>query len=141
MYRALALTLGDHRLAGEAVDEAMARAWDRWAQVGGYDRPAAWVYRVALNWARSWRRKFHRLVVTAEPATLDSHTIDELPDVDLDRLLGALNHRDRELVVMRYFLQFTLTEIARLDGTPVGTVKSRLHRAVAQLRAESKELR
>lgn len=140
LYRGLALTLGDYRLAGEAVDEAMARAWDRWGQVGGYDRPAAWVYRVALNWARSRRRKLRRLVV-AEPATLDGATVDDLPDVDVSGLLDGLGHRDRELVVLRYFLQFTPTEIAGLQGTPVGTVKSRLHRALSRLRADVEELR
>ncbi len=140
MYRALALTLGDYRLASEAVDEAMARAWDRWSQVGRYERPAAWVYRVALNWAHSWRRKFRRVVV-AEPASLDGAAMDDVPDVDVSRMLSGLGHRDRELVVLRYFLQFTPTEIARLHSTPVGTVKSRLHRALAQLRSETQELR
>src|SRR6187551_2806104 len=53
LYRALAVTLGDHHVAREAVDEAMVRACVRWRTVGGYDRPGGWVYRVGLNWARS----------------------------------------------------------------------------------------
>lgn len=118
----------------------MARAWSRWSQVGGFDRPSAWVYRVALNWARSWHRKMRRRVLT-DPAGVDQSTVDDLPDVDVIALLDGLTPRDRELVVLRYFLQFTPTEIANLNGTAVGTVKSRLHRALARLRADVKELR
>lgn len=50
--RGLSATLGDRELAAEATDEAMARAYERWAKVRAYDFPAGWVYRVALNWAR-----------------------------------------------------------------------------------------
>jgi RNA polymerase sigma-70 factor (ECF subfamily) len=60
LYRALAVTLGDHHVGREAVDEAMARACARWRIVGGYDQPGGWVYRVALNWARSRWRKVRR---------------------------------------------------------------------------------
>lgn len=140
VYRALALTLGDHRVAAEAVDEAMTRAWDRWAQVAGYDRPGAWVYRVALNWARSWHRQMRRRVLVG-PAVLDRGVDDQQPDVDVLGLLDGLSPRDRELVVLRYYLQFTPNEIAGLQGTAVGTVKSRLHRALARLEAQAKELR
>lgn len=140
LYRGLALALGDHRLAGEAVDEAMTRAWDRWSQVSGYDRPAGWVYRVALNWARSWHRKMRRRVL-ADPERLDGASVDTVPDVDVAGLLDGLGAQDRELVVLRYFLQFTPTEIAELQGRPVGTVKSRLHRALAGLRAKVEDPR
>src|SRR5687767_14795847 len=55
--RALAVSLGDAHIAGEAVDEAMTRALARWDQVSLLDSPAAWVYRVGLNWSISrWRR-------------------------------------------------------------------------------------
>lgn len=60
LYEAMAVTLGDHHVGREAVDEAMARACARWRTVGGYDRPGGWVYRVALNWARSRWRKVRR---------------------------------------------------------------------------------
>ena len=53
---ALALTLRDDLLASDATAEAMARAFQRWDDVGRYANPAGWVYRVGLNWARSRRR-------------------------------------------------------------------------------------
>jgi hypothetical protein len=55
--RALSYTLGDVDLGREATDEAMARAYARWAKIADYDSPAGWVYRVGLNWAYSTRRR------------------------------------------------------------------------------------
>lgn len=60
VYRALAVTLRRDDLAQEAADEAMARAYARWATVRGLDNPAGWVFRVGLNWATSWWRKLRR---------------------------------------------------------------------------------
>ena len=57
---ALALTLRDDPLASDATAEAMARAYQRWDDVGRYANPAGWVYRVGLNGARSRRRKLMR---------------------------------------------------------------------------------
>lgn len=51
------LAVGDTALASEAVDEAMPLAPERWSKVGHYDRPAGWVFRVAINWATSRHRK------------------------------------------------------------------------------------
>lgn len=60
VFRALAASLGDAELAREAVDEAMTRAFQRWSTVSTYANAPGWVYRVALNWARSRLRKQKR---------------------------------------------------------------------------------
>ena len=56
MARALGLALRDSALGAEAADEAFARACQRWGQVSSYANPQGWIFRVALNWARSWLR-------------------------------------------------------------------------------------
>lgn len=134
LYRAVALTVGDAGLAAEAVDEAMARAFERWERVGGYQQPAGWVYRVAVNWARSWRRKLARRP-TRPRETLDGAQWDPVGEVELAQELAGLDRKHRQVVVARYYLQLTPTEIAELLALPVGTVKSRLHRALDTLRA------
>lgn len=133
LYRALALTVGDPGLAAEAVDEAMARAWERWDRIAGYEAPAGWVYRVALNWATSRRRKL-MLRPTRFAHELDRPVPDQLPDVDLAVQLDGLPRRQRTVVVLRFYLQFTPTEVARLLDLPAGTVRSDLHRALSRLR-------
>jgi Sigma-70 region 2 len=55
--RALSGTMGDDHLATEAVDEAMARADQRWDHVRSLESPSGWVYTVGLNWTRSLLRR------------------------------------------------------------------------------------
>jgi RNA polymerase sigma factor (sigma-70 family) len=138
VYRALALSLGDASLASEAVDEAMTRALERWSSIGAYDEPAAWVYRVALNWATSRRRKLLRRP-TRRDVELDRPTDDRLPDLDLAQQLASLRDVQRNVLVLRFYLQFTPTEIAGVLDLPVGTVKSHLHRGLEQLRVAAEE--
>ena len=138
IYRALALSLSDPQLASEAVDEAMTRALERWSQVGSYDRPAAWVFRVGLNWAIS-RRRYLALRPLRRSRDLERPVWDELPDVDLPARLARLRHEYRVAVVLRHFLEFTPAEIAEILDLPVGTAKSHIHRALAELRDRAQE--
>jgi RNA polymerase sigma-70 factor (ECF subfamily) len=130
LYRALAMTTRDADVASEAVDEAMARAAERWESIGEYDSPEGWVYRVALNWARSaFRRR--------RPILRSSGVVwDALPDPDVSRAVAALPLRHRAVVVARYYLDWSTAEIAEHLDIPVGTVKSRLHRSLEQLARE-----
>lgn len=84
--RAVALTVGDDALAREAVDEAMVRAYERWAKVGHYANPEGWVYRVAVNWAYSSLRRSARAVLRA--GTPDRAVWDTPVDPDLGRALA-----------------------------------------------------
>ena len=135
LYRVLAVSLGDAGLAAEAIDEAMARALQRWDRVSTYDRPAAWVLRVARNWATSWRRKWS-LRPTRPVEDLDQRVEDRMPDLDLHAALASLPERDRTVLGLRFVLDWTIPEIARSLDAPEGTVKSRIHRALARLEHE-----
>ena len=134
--RAVRVTLGDPELARNAVDEAYVRAIERWEIVAAADRPAAWVYRVAINWAHSWRRKWSRRP-TRPTEALDRAHEDVLPDVDLARRLAALPLEQRELLVLRVAFGLSVAETAALLGVAEGTVKSGVHRAKQRLRRES----
>jgi DNA-directed RNA polymerase specialized sigma24 family protein len=127
--RALAVTLGDADLAREATDEGMIRAYVRWAKISGYDNPGGWVYRVGLNWARSLRRRLRRSLPFHDINVIDAPSVDP----EIHRALLDLDVRLRAVVVCRLLLDWSVDETAvALDLAP-GTVKSRLHRALAQL--------
>lgn len=136
--RALALTLGDGDLASDAVDEAMVRSYARWGRVGGLQDPAGWVYRVGLNWARSALRK-RRLRPTVSTEKLDGAQDSAEPPVDegldLWAAVETLSVEHRAVVVLRFYLDWSVEEIAAALQLPAGTVKSRLHRALATLEA------
>lgn len=131
LFRALALTLGDADLAADAVDEAMARAYQRWGTVSRYDNAAGWVYRVALNWAISSLRRRRRLVPSSADGSVGA---PQHPDPALVQAVRSLPVAQRSVVVLRFHLDWSLEQISVALGIPVGTVKSRLHRALTSLR-------
>jgi RNA polymerase sigma-70 factor (ECF subfamily) len=134
VLRALALTLGDRDLAADATDEAMARAFQHWKSVKGFENQAGWVYRVGLNWARSRLRKRKREVLT-DSFPQQSYEV-RMSDLDLDRAVKGLPVETRAVVVLRHYLDWSTEEVARALGIRPGTVKSRLHRAVNDLRQQ-----
>lgn len=133
--RALSLTLGDNDLGNEATDEAMTRAYQRWSTVQTYDNPQGWVYRVGLNWARSFLRKRKRV----QPSIyIQDIGVEDAPvkDPALARALTTLDDKQRAVVVLRYFLDWSVEDTAAALDVAPGTVKSRLHRALAQLQQQ-----
>ncbi|WP_419914396.1 RNA polymerase sigma factor [Candidatus Poriferisodalis sp.] len=134
LARALGLALRDSALGAEAADEAFARACQRWGQVSAYANPQGWVFRVGLNWARSWlrrvRRERERRPLLAQPHA----TEDRARDVDLERALATLNDAHRAVIVARFYLDWSVAETADALGIATGTVKSRLSRGLEQLR-------
>jgi RNA polymerase sigma factor (sigma-70 family) len=136
--RGLALTLGDADLAAEATDEAMARAYPRWATLQAYDNPAGWVYRVGLNWARSHRRRIARMIPFVHHDTAE---LGSVSDPSITVALMELPLRQRSVVVCRLLLDWSVEDTAAaLDISP-GTVKSRLHRALQTLESTLSHLR
>ena len=134
--RGLAWTLGGPELGGEATDEAFARAYERWPQVGVMANPAGWVYRVGLNWGRrrQWRRgREIELLSRTRPKT---HYEASFSDPDLAAAVAELPFKLRSVVVLRMILDRSEADTAADLGIAPGTVKSRLHRGLAALRAE-----
>ena len=126
-------TLRDPQLAAEAVQVTFLKAW---RAAASYDpaRPLApWLYsiarRAAIDVARSERRHVSRELGDTDavaPAPNIEHTWDAW---QVRRAVDMLEDGEREIVRLQYFEQFTHDEIARRLGIPLGTVKSRSHRA------------
>ena len=138
--RAVTITTGDRDLSVEAVDEAMARAYQRWSHVSRLENPGGWVYRVALNWATSVLRRRHRPWPFGGSA---ERSVEQpsMPEPDVMRALAELEVRQRAVVVCRYVLGWSEAETAAALSISAGTVKSRLHRANRQLSSRLAHLR
>ena len=134
VYKALLVALGDAHLAEDATAEAMARAFQHWKKISGYDSPAGWAYRVGLNWATSIlrRRKYESASAIPDVPVSGSDPYDG----SLVTALRRLKPIHREVLVMRYFLDLDQRTIAQSTGVPTGTVKSRIGRALEALRKE-----
>jgi RNA polymerase sigma-70 factor (ECF subfamily) len=137
---ALAL-LGDRGLAEDALQEAWLDVWRALPrfQLGRPFRP--WLLCIVAHRARKQTRHLPTwLPLTG--AILTGRTTDSSfapwTGPGLDDTLGAalrtLSPEQQQVCALRYFADLDLAEIARLTGVPVGTVKSRLHRALQSLR-------
>jgi len=139
VHRALAITLGDPHLAREATDEAMVRAYAHWSRVARLDNPGGWVCRVGLNWATSWWRKVRRERPLA-PGEGDAAVPPPDPaGAAALAALSTLHIGQRAVVVCRVLLDMSTIETALVLGIAEGTVKSRLARALAELRSQLTE--
>ena len=133
------LILRDPELARDAVQEALVRAWRDLPGLRDPDRFDAWLHRLTvhacIDLARHRRRRVLEVELTPidEPAIGDASAI--LADRDLlDGALRRLEPEQRAIVVLRYYLDLSLQEMAAVLGIPIGTVKSRLHRTLAAMR-------
>ena len=130
---AVALVTGDAASAEDAVQEAIVRAWERTErgeQIVALDR---WVATVALNLSRSRLRRL-RVERLARPRLIGESSREPSADrVDVASALAALPRRQREVAVLRYFLDMGTAEIAAAMRTSEGTVKSQLYKARAHL--------
>ena len=132
--RAVIAAGADASTAEEAVAEAFARAYSRWASVSRHPAPQAWVVLTAIRCHRSWWRGRRR--ETPVPAVAESVTLAEPVafDRDLVTALAVLSPRQRQVVALRVLLDLDAATTAEALGISVNTVGVHLHRALATLR-------
>ncbi|MEU4687845.1 SigE family RNA polymerase sigma factor [Actinoplanes sp. NPDC023714] len=127
---------GDPGEAQDLVQEAYARAWQRWRKVSGYEDPEAWL-RLVVNrlstdrWRRIFRRRDHAAAQRPEPPAPPPSENTVL----LVRAMRDLPPAHRQALVLHYLMDRTIAEIAAETGASTGTVKSWLSRGRAGLAA------
>jgi len=133
------LILRDHDLARDAVQEGFIRAWRNLPTLREPDAFGGWlrtlVTRACLDLVRRHRRRLIEVELTPadEPVIPDPHR--SVADRELlDSMLRRLPPDARAVVVLHYYFDLSLPEVAATLGVPLGTAKSRLNRALAQLR-------
>jgi RNA polymerase sigma-70 factor (ECF subfamily) len=139
--RALGLAcyiLGDAGEAEDATQEAMTRAWKARRSLRQIESFDAWTDRIVVNTCRERLRR-KRIVREVGPP---DEGLPEPGDAfaalvardSIGRALLSLNVDQRAVVVLRYWRDFSLEQIAEHLGWPLGTVKSRLHYALVAIR-------
>ena len=129
------LTLSVHAaLAEDAAQETLLRAWRRYGTFRGEAAERTWITAIALNVCRDllrspWHTRRMELSALAEPSAEDAPW-DDTPL----RAVLSLPRKYREVVLLRYYEEFTLEEIADTLGIAPGTVSARLTRAKRRLR-------
>jgi RNA polymerase sigma factor (sigma-70 family) len=133
------LILRDPELARDAVQEALFRAWRDLRNLRDPARFDAWLHRLTVHACIDQARRRRRWKIEVELLPTDAPSIPDSSaahaDRDLvDQVLRRLDEAGRAIVVLHYFLGMPLTDVAATLGIPIGTVKSRLHRALGEMR-------
>jgi RNA polymerase sigma-70 factor (sigma-E family) len=140
LVRLATLVLGDVGLGEQVVQDAFVKLQLRWGGLRHIDKAPAYLRSAVLNGARSHLR--HRQVreryLARHTVAPDTHTPESaaLASDDHDRVVAALRElpvRQREALVLRYYLDLPEAEIAAAMGVSGGSVKVHLHRGIAAL--------
>lgn len=101
---------------------------------------STWLARILINSALDFIRKHERIIPTEEMDGIPGERHSMIED-KLD-LAGAIEELDvpyKTVIILRYYKDFTVKQIAEILDCPEGTIKTRLHRAIRQLKSELKE--
>ena len=135
------LIVRDPDLAHDAVQDACIRAWRDLPGLRDPDRFDGWLHRLTVNACLDQLRRRRRRPIEVDIEPIDvpaprDPTGDLADRLALDAALERLSPAHRAVVVMHYYLGMPLPEAAAALGIPVGTAKSRLHYALAEMRVQ-----
>ena len=133
------LILRDVDRAQDAVQDALVQAWRALPQLRDPDRFDAWMRRLIVNAATDMARRAKRwdaqIAIMPMPEATSDATRSVADRDQLERGFRRLKPDQRAAIVLRYYLDLTVPEVAEALGIPEGTAKSRLHHSIAALRA------
>ena len=141
-FRLALAMLHDAGSAEDAVQEASFVAWRKLGRMRDQSRLRPWFLGIVANKCRNARRTKwssgvdlglpeHIAVVSAEENTLRG--------ADLRRAIAKLNHDDRLVVVLYFYLDMPVDEVATVAGRSVGATRARLYRSIKRLRPDLEE--
>ncbi len=131
LSRVLTLVTGDVHLAEEAVQEAFARLCLNWARVSEYEDQAAWVRRVAVNYARDHHRSLLRKARFLLRLADSSPVMEPAPSMDprVAEAIRRLPLKQRTAAALFYLADLSLADVAGAMSISEGAVKRHLSRA------------
>jgi RNA polymerase sigma-70 factor (sigma-E family) len=136
LYRTAYLMLGDPAEAEDLVQTALAKTYANWRRVRSIDAAPGYARTTMVNTAASWFRKKgwrnERPTEVLPEVLTESDPTDRRSVIDA---LGTLPPRQRAVVVLRYYEDLSVAQVAHALGITQGTVKSQTSEALNKLRA------
>lgn len=122
----------------EAVQETVCRVWQKRHTLRNERLFSTWMVRILIRIcldAHKKRKRERPVAVGKNDYGTVTHSGSE-DKLDMERRLDRLPARYRMIIVLKYYRDMTIAEIAELTGKPSGTIKTWIHKALKQLRAE-----
>lgn len=148
LYNAVFRMLGSAEDAQDVVQEAFLNAYQALRSFKGDAQFFTWLYRIAMNQAISWKRKQRVVLPLDSRPDEGAHPLDQSTysrpmeaaeraeeEQRLQKALGMLSAEHRMVLILKDIEGLKYEEIAGVLRVPIGTVRSRLHRARVELRA------
>jgi len=139
LYRSAILILRNRDEAEEAVQEAIIRAWRWLPTLRDPQKFDGWLYRLLVHACQDEVRKRDRALRHFDSGHIERGR-DQLAAIldneELDEPLSRLTPDQRAVLVLVYYLGFSLRDAAPVLGIRVGTLKSRLHRSLRALQSD-----
>jgi RNA polymerase sigma-70 factor (sigma-E family) len=142
LARLALLMLGDRDAAQDVVQDAFFGLYRRWGKLASADAAPAYLRASVLNGCRTLLKRRSRPVPHAAEEALESAEVALLHTEEQRTMLAAIRRlpaRQRETLVLRYYLDMTEDQAAQAMGVSRGTVKSATSRAIAAVGRMLKE--
>ena len=137
MLRLCYVSLNDRELAEEAAQDCFVKAYKAWPSFRGECSEKTWLSTIAINTCRDYRRrrwfKARKMQVSLDDVPEPAVTFDEADDT-LTRAVMRLPYRYRETILLHYYQDVPVNEIAVILNLKPGSVYSRLRRAQQMLK-------
>ena len=138
LVRMLTLYCGDPDVARDIAQESMIKVSSRWGAVQQMDNPRGWTWKVSINLANSHyrrrrleRRSYRVLQAGAGPLVGER---DLSLEISIRSMLQTLSSRQREALVLRYYQDMPVAEVAEMMGCSSSTVKKLAARGLSAMR-------
>lgn len=134
LYRTALAYLKNEGDALEAVQEVTCRAYEKIHTVKNPEYLKTWLIRIMINYCNDVL-KIHKRIIVDAGDRLHSEMSEDYTYLEVEEALAQLTEEERGLVHLKYLHDIKIKDIAELTSTPEGTVKTRLYKALRQMRA------
>lgn len=134
MYRLAYSIVLNAEDAEDIVGETILKAFSHLEKLRNYKKMKAWIFQILVNESKSYLKKRNRIELVEDSSLFIQNEGKKDTASDLLELVCQLDDSFREVLILYYFEEFSVKEIAKILTIPEGTVKSRLSRAREELK-------
>lgn len=122
----------------DIIQDSIQKGWQSLARVEKEDQLKSWFYKIVVRTAIDFLRKMKRVQVMDDDKIIyfSQHQLDTYENPDLENALHQLPVLLREVIILRFFEDLKIEEVAKVLDIPLSTVKSRLYKALKLLKVE-----